>query len=96
MKKKCTSWYLQLQIGLLLNSLFHQSVITIQRVTQVDLISQGVTELDAHKLSIPSSLHILLSTAFRVGIRFKWELSPDGIFACEEFIYSERISSVNA
>lgn len=68
----------------------YQSVITIERVTQVDLVSQGVTELDAHKLAIPSSLHILLSAAFRVGIGFKWELSPDGIFACEEFIGSKR------
>lgn len=68
-----------------------QSVITIERVTQVDLVSQGVAELDAYKLSVPSSLHILLSTAFRVGIGFKWDLSPDGIFACEEFIRSKSL-----
>lgn len=58
-----------------------QSVITIQRVTQVDLVSQGVAELDAYKLSVPSSLDKLLSTAFGVGIGFKGELSPDGVFA---------------
>lgn len=52
-----------------------------ERVAQVDLVSQGVAELNAHKLSVPSSLHVLLSIAFRVGIGFKWELSPDGIFA---------------
>ncbi len=67
------------------------SVITSERVTQVDLVSQGVAELDAHKLSVPSSLHVLLSTAFRVGIRFEWELSPDGVFACEEIIRCEGL-----
>lgn len=72
--------------------MFH-SVITSERVTQVDLVSQGVAELDAHKLSVPSSLHILLSTAFRVGIGFKWELSPDSIFAFKEIIRSKSLIS---
>ena len=71
-----------------------QSVITVERVTQVDLVSQRVAELDAHKLSVPSSLDVLLSTAFRVGIRFKGELSPDGVFACEEFIRKKRINAL--
>lgn len=64
--------------------MFQCAVVTIERVTQIDLISQGVAELDAHKLSVPSSLHILLPIAFRVGIGFKWKLSPDSIFSCEE------------
>lgn len=78
----------------LLSSLMFQSVITIERVAQVDLVSQGVAELDAHKLSVPGSLHILLPTAFRVGVGFKWELSPDSVFACEEIININRIRHV--
>lgn len=66
------------------SSLLFQSVITIERVAQVDLVSQGVAELNANKLSVPGSLDVLLSIAFRVGIGFKWELSPNGIFSCEE------------
>lgn len=68
----------------LFSSLIFQFIITIQRVTQVNLVSQGVAELNAHKFSVPSSLHILLSIAFRIVVGFKWELSPDGIFACEK------------
>lgn len=66
--------------------MFQWAVVTIERVTQVDLVSQGVAELDTYKLSVPGSLDILLPIAFRVGIGFKWELSPDGIFSCEEVI----------
>lgn len=61
-------------------------VSTIKRVTQVDFVSQGVAELDSYKFSVPGSLHKLLSIAFGVGICFKWKLSPDSTFACEETI----------
>lgn len=68
-----------------------QSVITVEGVAQVDLVSQGVAELDSHKLTVPSSLHILLSVAFRVVVGFKWELSPDGVFACDGIVRSTGI-----
>lgn len=61
-------------------------VITIERVTQVDFVSQRVAQLDPYKLSVPGSLHKLLPIAFGVGVSFKRELSPDGVFACEEII----------
>lgn len=53
----------------------------VERVTQVDLVSQGVAQLDAHKLPVPGSLHVLLPVALGVGVGFERELSPDGIFS---------------
>lgn len=56
-------------------------VVTVERVAQVDLVSQRVAELDPDKLSVPGSLHILLPAALGVGVGFKRKLSPDGVFA---------------
>lgn len=59
-------------------------VFTIERVAQVDLVSQGVAQLDAHKLSVPRPFHVLLPIAFRVAVRLKWELRPEGVFSCSK------------
>lgn len=64
--------------------LFILCINTIEGVTQVDLVSQGVAELDSHKLPVPGPFYVLLSITFRVGIGFKRELSPDGIFSCDK------------
>lgn len=39
--------------------------LTSQRVTQVDLVSERVADLNPHKFAVPGSLYILLAIAFR-------------------------------
>lgn len=55
--------------------------LTCKRITEVYLISQGVTQLHSHKLLVPGPLDILFPFALWIGVRFKWDLSPDGIFS---------------
>lgn len=69
-------------------------LITIEGVTQEDLVSQRITELDAHKLPVPSSLHEHPPVALRVGFicGLEREIRPDGIFACTKHIESKCLS----
>jgi len=62
-------------------------VVTVEGVAQVDLVSQGVAQLDSHELPVPGPLHVLLPVAFREVVGFERELGPDGGFACEESRY---------
>lgn len=59
-----------------------QSELTVERVAQVDLVPERVTQLDADKLAVPGPLHVLLAVAVRVRVRLEGELSPDGVFSC--------------
>lgn len=69
-------------------------LITIEGVAQVDLVSQRITQLDAHKLPVPGSLHEHPPVALRVGCicGLEREVRPDGIFACTQFIKSKCFS----
>lgn len=53
---------------------------TVERVAQVDLVPQRVAQLDAHKLAVPGSLHVLFAVAVGVRVGLEGELSPDGVF----------------
>lgn len=55
---------------------------TVERVTQVDLVPEGVTQLDANKLAVPRPLHVLFAMTVRVRVCLEGELSPDGILSC--------------
>lgn len=58
--------------------------LTVQRVAQVDLVPERVAELDAHKLAVPGSLHVLFAVTVGVRVRLEGELSPDGVFSCRK------------
>lgn len=55
--------------------------LTIQGVTQVDLVPEGVAQLDSNKLAVPGSLDVLLSVAVGVRVGLEGKLSPDGVFS---------------
>lgn len=54
---------------------------TVERVAEVDLVPERVTELNAHKLAVPGSLHVLFAVAVGVRVRLEGELSPNGVFS---------------
>lgn len=58
--------------------------LTIERVTQVDLVPEGVAQLDTNKLAIPSPLYILFAVTIGVRVRLEGELSPDGVLSCRD------------
>lgn len=43
-----------------------ESVLTVERVAQVDLVPERVAQLDADKLAVPGPLHVLFAVAVRV------------------------------
>lgn len=54
---------------------------TVERVTQVDLVPEGVAQLDTNKLAIPSPLYILFAVTVGVRVCLEGELSPDGVLS---------------
>lgn len=54
--------------------------LTVERVTQVDLVPQGVAQLDANEFTVPRPLYVLLPVALGIGICFEGKLGPDSIF----------------
>lgn len=58
--------------------------LTVERVAQVDLVPEGVAQLDANELAVPRPLHVLFAVTVGVRVRLEGELSPDGILSCRD------------
>lgn len=58
--------------------------LTVKRVTQVNLVSEGVAQLDTNKLAVPSPLYILFAVTVGVRVCLEGELSPDGVLSCRD------------
>ena len=55
-------------------------VLTGEHITQVDLVAQGVAQLNTHKLAVPRTLDVLPPGTVGEPVRLEGELGPDGVF----------------
>lgn len=53
--------------------------LTCEGVAEVNLVSEGVTQLHAHELLVPGPFDVLFARALRVGVRGEGPLSPYGV-----------------